>query len=395
MVPCLLAVGCGPVAQNASTNRSSPPAGPTHSSTHPTTAATPSPAATPARHVSCGSTPDEQFLGNDVLTAIQFVSPAQGWAVGQHVILATTDGGQHWTTQDSGRLDLVSVDFISSQTGWALGLHSLLVTHDGGQHWTRLDDPCPAIRSVHFLSAQTGYAIAGGSTLLEDEALAPQAGGTLLVTSDGGQSWRPLASPASPQSVCFASPTTGWLGADGSLYRSTDGGRSWQRAAAVPKQDQFTMFVQCAGPGSVWGLDIGFGAASSQEPHIGYYGSLTQATALFAEQYFPHPGVVVNASAPGAYAGPLSAISPEDAAFVDSCSPCGQQGTAPWDLAAGSGANLVREGNVGEINYPIAASFLSPDVGWVVGTEGLGSKTVLRIVHTADGGISWQTQWTG
>src|SRR5580658_10364679 len=49
------------------------------------------------------------------LTGIQFVSPARGWAVGLDTILATTDGGQRWTVQRSGRLNLTSVDFVSGQ----------------------------------------------------------------------------------------------------------------------------------------------------------------------------------------------------------------------------------------------------------------------------------------
>jgi hypothetical protein len=351
--------------------------------------------ATPSRHGSCGGTVYQPYLTSTVLTAIQFVSPTQGWAVGPREILATTDGGQTWTMQDTGHLDLVSVDFISSQTGWAVGLHSLLVTHDGGQHWTQLPDPCPVIRSVHFLSAQAGYAIASRAALMGNGAVAPQTGGTLLVTGDGGRSWRRLAAPANAQSVCFASPGIGWLGAGGNLYRSTDRGRSWQRAAAGPGQDQYTMFVQCAGPGSVWGLDIGEGAASSQQPHLGYHGSPTGASAIFAEQYFPHPGVQVQAESPGSYAGPLSAISPSTAAFIDSCSACSAQGTAPWALATDSGATLIREGTVAGINTPIAASFLSSQLGWVVGISEIGGKAVTQIVQTRNGGLSWQTLWAG
>jgi photosystem II stability/assembly factor-like uncharacterized protein len=50
---------------------------------------------------------------------VQFVSATRGWVVGRDTILATTDGGRHWTVQDSGPLDLTSVDFVSSEVGWA------------------------------------------------------------------------------------------------------------------------------------------------------------------------------------------------------------------------------------------------------------------------------------
>ena len=74
------------------------------------------------------------------LTGIQFVSPTQGWAVGQEEILATTDGGQRWRAQLRGQLNLTSVDFVSGQVGWAVGTGTLLATSDGGAHGPR----CPS-----------------------------------------------------------------------------------------------------------------------------------------------------------------------------------------------------------------------------------------------------------
>src|SRR5690348_406622 len=72
------------------------------------------------------------------LTGVQFVSATRGWVVGQDTILATTDGGRHWTVQDSGPRDLTSVDFVSSEAGWAVGTHAVLATADGGAHWLTL-----------------------------------------------------------------------------------------------------------------------------------------------------------------------------------------------------------------------------------------------------------------
>jgi len=336
------------------------------------------------------------------LTGIQFVSAAQGWAVGQDTILATADGGLRWTVQRSGPLGLTSVDFISSQVGWAVGLDTLLATSDGGAHWTALPEPCPLIRSVHFISPDAGFAVAGGRNLSDFGPEIPEVAGVVLATSDGGRRWQVLPTPADAQTVCFSDPQDGWLGADGRLYRTIDGGRSWVplTAAVQPALPGYpaTMIVQCAGPGSAWALDVGPGAAMSQEPHIGYHAGPAGAVPIFAEQYFPHPGVSVVAASPGAYAGPFSAISPSVAAFVDSCPACGL-GTAPWDLATGSGAVLAREGNVGGgLTQPEAASFVSPQLGWVVGIvtsyNGTGVfRQQQRIVFTDDGGRTWHVQY--
>ena len=346
-------------------------------------------------------TPDHG-LSSGVLTDVEFVSAAQGWVVGQDKILATTDSGRHWTVQDSGQLNLTSVDFIGNGAGWAVGTDSLLATSDDGAHWTTLPEPCPLIRSVHFVSATVGFAVAGGRDVSQFGTAIPEVGGEVLATTDGGHSWRILPTPTNVQTVCFDNAEIGWLGAGGRLFRSTNGGRTWSQVAAGASGSSAgypaTMTVQCAGAGNAWAIDIGPGAAMSQQPHIGYHAGPAGAVAIFAEQYFPHPGVSVRASSPGGYAGAISAISPAAAAFVDWCPACGL-GNAPWALVTNSGARLTREGSVGQLTQAEAASFLSPQLGWVVGIMvhyrgPSSSRQYQRIVRTDDGGRTWLVQYT-
>jgi Photosynthesis system II assembly factor YCF48 len=348
----------------------------------------------------CRSQPAEA-LAPGWLTGIQFASAGQGWAVGQDVILATADGGAHWQVQLSGGLNLTAVDFVNAQDGWAVGTTSLLATTDGGAHWTALPEPCPVIRSAHFVSPSTGFAVAGGTDDGGYDPAMPDQGGVVLTSSDAGRTWQPLAAPADAQSVCFSDQAHGWLGAGGRLYRTVDGGRQWSgplTPASGGIQAGFTavMSVQCAGDGSAWALSIGPGAAMSQQPHIGYHADASGATGIFAEQYFPGPNPP--GRAPGSDPGPFSALSPSAAVFIDYCSACGP-GTAPWDLATNSGATLTVEGNVGKINDPQAASFLSAQAGWVAGTateytDTGKSRQQERIVATADGGRTWQLEYT-
>jgi len=52
-------------------------------------------------------------------------------------------------------------------------------------------------------------------------------GGTLLRTSDGGQSWTPQVSGVSQrlESICFTSATNGWaVGQGGTVLHTTTGG---------------------------------------------------------------------------------------------------------------------------------------------------------------------------
>jgi photosystem II stability/assembly factor-like uncharacterized protein len=342
------------------------------------------------------------------LTGIEFVSPDRGWAVGQHTIMATTDGGARWQVQLSGNLDLSSVDFISGQDGWAAGPTTLLATTDGGAHWTSLPEPCPLIDSVHFISPTTGFAVAGGrDSGATVNPMPPDRGGVVLTTTDGGRTWRTLATPANAQTVCFSDPRHGWLGAAGLLYRTSNGGRNWTVLTSTAGtqlgsgESSYTagMVVECAGDGSAWALRVGPGAAMSQEPHVGYHADQSGATPIFAEQYFQLPGRKPVAEAPGSIAGPFSALSPTAAAFIDYCSACGP-GTAPWDVATNSGATLTKEGNVGGITNPQAASFMSPEVGWVTGLYSVfpasgKPRYQERVVATTDGGRVWQVQWAG
>jgi len=336
------------------------------------------------------------------LTGLEFVSAAQGWAVGQGTILATADGGARWTTQLSGDLNLTSVDFISGQDGWAAGTTSLLATTDGGAHWAALPEPCPVIRSVHFLSPTTGFAVAGGQNVGGTSPAMPGTGGVVLTTSDGGHTWHTLAAPADAQTVCFSDPRHGWLGADGLLYRTSDGGREWTALTSVnwPTDGDFppTMSVQCADDGTAWALRDGPGVGMSQDQHVGYHADQAGAAAIFAEQYFRSPGDPATQS-PGSDAGPFSAIGSSSAAFVDWCEACGL-GTAPWDVATSSGATLTKEGNVADITQPETASFLSPEVGWVAGTDLAfnakdQSRSQQRIVATTDGGRTWHVEYAG
>ncbi|HEV3290759.1 MAG TPA: YCF48-related protein [Streptosporangiaceae bacterium] len=333
------------------------------------------------------------------LTGVEFVSPQQGWVVGGDRILATSDGGAHWQIQDRGNLDLTSVDFINAADGWAVGPTTLLATTDGGAHWTALPEPCPLLDSVHFVSPATGFAVAGGTVTPYQQV--PPTGGVLLSTGDGGRTWHQLAAPADVQGACFSSRGKGWLGAHGGLYHTDTGGAHWIPATSGPTGgagQPYLMTLQCAGPGSVWAQDLGTGAAMSHAPVIGYHGGPGSTAPVFAEQYFPHQGVTVTANAPGTYPGPMSAISPGTAVVIGSCPPCGN-GTAPWDLLTASGAVITPQGNIGGLNEAAAASFLTPQLGWVVGDSTNFSHPAnpiqrQRIVMTTDGGRSWHTQYT-
>ena len=104
----------------------------------------------------------------------------------------------------------------------------------------------------------------------------------------------------------------------------------------------------------------------------------------------PRPGVKLP-EGPGSYPGPISAINPGTAVFVGYTPPLGY-GVAPVMLASDNGYALTKEGDVGTINEPLAAAFLSPDQGWVVG-ENLKTNA-FDVEATSNAGRTWTTQYT-
>jgi photosystem II stability/assembly factor-like uncharacterized protein len=330
------------------------------------------------------ASPKPTYVAAHSLDAVQFVSATTGWVAGANRVLATTDGGAHWSLQRSApRADYSEVDAIDTAHAWVVGRHQLIATTNGGATWRSLPEPCPVISSVHFYSPSAGVAVAGGK---------------LLQTSDGGRKWRAMKAPRAVQSVCFTSSQNGWLGAHGRIYRTLSGGRIWAKVVAGPKpyRARFAPFaaVQCAGPDAGWGELIGPGVASNQQAHIGYYLSDSGPRAIFAEQYFSHPGVTVHRESPGAYYAAFSAVDPADAVFIDTCAPC-NKGTSPVGIAERDGNSFLRPGRVGHLEFATGAAFASTSDGWVVGnvTHYRKRTATWKVVHTTDGGKNWTTQY--
>ncbi len=383
----LLAAGCGTASSMQTTAVSSP-----------RPSAAPAGAAAPA---TCAPPTPGPAVTVPALDAVDFVSGRQGWVAGAGRILATSDGGHTWVQQYDGPAKLDQVDFADAQDGWAVGTGSLLRTTDGGATWTAVGDPCGSIRSVHFVTPDVGYAVAGGAQVRTDGGLpAPAAGGELLTTTDGGQSWQPVAgAPAHAQTACFSSPADGFVGTPGKVWHTSDGGRQWTLAFAEPAlasgahpEAPDTTVLECAGDSAAWVLFLGSGAALGHAPYLAYVLQDARTMhALFEESYIEsaiRPEVHAP-DGPGSYPGPFSAISPEAAAFTG-FDPATGYGAAPLDTVSG-GATLSMRGDVGGITQAYGLAFVSATQGWVVGANAQTGE--YSIEATADGGRTWASQY--
>jgi photosystem II stability/assembly factor-like uncharacterized protein len=170
------------------------------------------------------------------LNAITFCGGNIGWAVGDGLIVGTTDGGKTWNTQRNGNPNerLFGIGCASPQRAWAAGPDGLLLrTSDAGKTWSRQEiDPKYALVRVRFFG-EDGW-------ILGDVA----GHGLLLRTNDGGSTWRPQAIDTSESLFdIYMNGKQGWVvGSNGTISRSTDRGQSWQKQQSPTTNDLACLF---------------------------------------------------------------------------------------------------------------------------------------------------------
>jgi photosystem II stability/assembly factor-like uncharacterized protein len=208
----------------------------------------------------------------DHLTDVTFVSPALGWAVGDHnTILHTSDGGKTWARQverqDKGPT-FRWVLFTGPKAGWVSTeiLGTILHTADGGVTWEKVPLPSEKAAGVSytevaavgdefvlqyskfvFRTADAGRtwteqtkkfpadSLSKGGMWFADgsHGCAAWNAGRLAVTADGGMTWTEsrLGKEATGNYTLarFADPKTGWALPDhGTIHATADGGKTWE-----------------------------------------------------------------------------------------------------------------------------------------------------------------------
>jgi len=165
------------------------------------------------------------------LTSVSFTDAQHGWIAGHWgVVLATSDGGEHWRVQRSATGEdrpLFAIHMNDAQHGVAVGLWSLVLrTTDGGQHWDEVKLAPPAGSSKADLNLLGLFAAAGGTLYATAER------GMVLRSGDQGETWTYLNTAYAGSLWTGVAPSDGVLlvaGLRGSLYRSSDAGKRWTR----------------------------------------------------------------------------------------------------------------------------------------------------------------------
>ncbi|MGE8337838.1 WD40/YVTN/BNR-like repeat-containing protein [Pseudomonas laurylsulfatiphila] len=194
------------------------------------------------------------------LTAVNFSTPAQGWAVGNDgVVLHSSDAGATWNKQLDGRQigellikhysaqakaepgneqwpllvaegqklvdqgadkPLLDVWFANEKTGYVVGVFNLILrTDDGGQTWTPFQDRTDNPQGFHL----NAIASTGDALYIAGEQ------GLLLKWDDSAQRFNAVPTPyqGSFFGVLGKPGEVLVYGLRGNVLRSTDGGQSW------------------------------------------------------------------------------------------------------------------------------------------------------------------------
>ncbi len=161
-----------------------------------------------------GTTWSQLAVLDGTTTSLDFVDPNTGWVAlrtsAEASVLVTHDGGRTWARQFHayGQSPLLQISFANARDGWALGSdlaycamggcvgYTLYGTTDGGVSWTTLQRPeipwwgptPPLASAAGFLGAPQFTSSTSGWIRI-DTGAGPGAGG-VLITADGGRTWR-------------------------------------------------------------------------------------------------------------------------------------------------------------------------------------------------------------
>jgi photosystem II stability/assembly factor-like uncharacterized protein len=230
-------------------------------------AATPSPAAaTPIP-----TTPVSPAATTPIPTTTVPLAGLVAWAAGANQVLRSDDGGSHWISiQNPGGRRLA---FVDRDTGWLIGGSSFIVhTIDGGRQWANqtknIAGVLPVLIDVAALDGMRAVAV-GSENPVDDPARSHDGPPVVLVTSNGGATWRrarldgvdpSLLAEVRLTSVCLTTAGLGLAtGTDFKNFEQTvvlitrDAGETWENITArLPLR--FSARVGCTPGEQLWFL---------------------------------------------------------------------------------------------------------------------------------------------
>ncbi|MCX6563183.1 MAG: YCF48-related protein, partial [Candidatus Aminicenantes bacterium] len=289
-----------------------------------------------------------------------------------------------WSKRNQ-EITLTSVQFVNPQVGWSVGASgTVLKTTNGGQSWFKQTGGTTSLilYGVYFTDAETGWAVGEG--------------GLILYTTNGGTAWTAQTGGTNKlfRDVFFVDQSTGWIvGNEGTILKTENGGATWS--------------VQTSGTGrhlcGVFFVDANTGWAAGDYGRIlktanGGTTWISQDSGTAKWLFGVHFVDSVTGWAAG-YAGTILKTSDGGATwssqyggstdfqgvhFVDAKTGwvVGAEGAILKTTDGGVTWNAMKAGASGVLYH---VHFVDADSGWIVGNAGV-------ILHSADGGVSWTAQ---
>jgi photosystem II stability/assembly factor-like uncharacterized protein len=164
-------------------------------------------------------------VGHAFVSAMRFTDAATGLVSRRDKLYRTTDAGSSWQLVATGGQTFTGLTFVDASHGYAYGDFGLLLaTDDGGATW--------AHRPITSKLVATGAVDCASATVCLVLGISGRAHSTktVLYTTDGGATARPVRLPAGTTHVAFASPTRGVAAGDsGAIAISDDAGATFHR----------------------------------------------------------------------------------------------------------------------------------------------------------------------
>lgn len=135
---------------------------------------------------------------------------------------------RNWTSQTTGLNEGISaIDFIDPLRGWAVGVNgSLISTTDGGDTWENdgISTGLNSASDIYFSDSDTGYVVGGTFDNNSNTAVVKK-------TVDGGNTWTTILennNAGSFNKIIFTSNSVGYVfGYSGFIHKTEDSGLSW------------------------------------------------------------------------------------------------------------------------------------------------------------------------
>lgn len=173
---------------------------------------------------------------------LQDIHYRHGWCVavggigGRKGIIQTNhDTTWRWLSLPFDR-ELKAVAIIDSFTAFAVGQGIVIKTTDKGLSWNPLEIDGDLFTDIQFIGDKTGYILGYN--------------GLLYKTTDGGKSWQKryisrgrVVNRAYYNDLYFTTPSLGFVcGNDGLILKTEDGGENWQQARNYISSDLYAIW---------------------------------------------------------------------------------------------------------------------------------------------------------